>query len=99
MPPCAMSSAASPWCRYRSPPPAPTLGGDGSPGGGPRRPTRPRCRVAAWLQGLPAPDGERDRFVRQLVMARVADVRAAQDTAVHLLGALETNAQRFGLAT
>ncbi|MBB1631582.1 type VI secretion system protein TssA [Cupriavidus sp. UME77] len=53
----------------------------------------------AWLQGLPAPDGERDRFVRQLVMARVAERAGRADTAWHLLGALEVNAQRFGLAT
>ena len=53
----------------------------------------------AWLQGLPAPDGERDRFVRQLVMARVAERAGRADTALHLLSALEVNAQRFRLAT
>lgn len=51
------------------------------------------------MQGLPAPDGERDRFVRQLVMARVAERAGRADTALHLLGALEVNAQRFQLAT
>ncbi|EHP37828.1 hypothetical protein OR16_40569 [Cupriavidus basilensis OR16] len=51
-----------------------------------------------WLQGLPAPDGERDRFVRQLVMARVAERADRADTALHLLSGLEVNAQRFQLA-
>lgn len=53
----------------------------------------------AWLQGLPAPDGERDRFLRQLVMARVAGRSERADTALHLLAALETHAERFRLAT
>ncbi|ABF07520.1 type VI secretion system protein VasJ [Cupriavidus metallidurans] len=52
----------------------------------------------AWLQGLPAPAGERDRFVRQLVMARVAERVDRADTALHLLSALETGTQRYQLA-
>ncbi len=52
----------------------------------------------AWLQGLPVPDGERDRFVRQLVMARVAERADRADTALHLLAALDESARRFQLA-
>jgi type VI secretion system protein VasJ len=52
----------------------------------------------AWLQGLPVPDGERDRFVRQLVMARVAERSDRVDTALHLLSALDLSGQRFQLA-
>ncbi|WP_059412600.1 type VI secretion system protein TssA [Cupriavidus basilensis] len=52
----------------------------------------------AWLQGLPVPDGERDRFVRQLVMARVAERAGRPDTALHLLSALDLAAQRFQLS-
>jgi type VI secretion system protein VasJ len=52
----------------------------------------------AWLQRLPAQDGERDRFVRQLVMARVAERAARPDTALHLLTTLEATAQGFRLA-
>jgi type VI secretion system protein VasJ len=52
----------------------------------------------AWLQRLPAQDGERDRFVRQLVMARVAERSDRADTALHLLSTLDTAAQRFQLA-
>ncbi|MDF3838773.1 type VI secretion system protein TssA [Cupriavidus basilensis] len=52
----------------------------------------------AWLQGLPAPHGERDRFVRQLVMARVAERADRADTALHLLNALEQHTQRFQVA-
>ncbi|PCE27313.1 type VI secretion system ImpA domain-containing protein [Paraburkholderia acidicola] len=53
----------------------------------------------AWLQRLPAQDGERDRFVRLLVMARVAERADRADTAVHLLSTLADTAQRFQLAT
>jgi type VI secretion system protein VasJ len=52
----------------------------------------------AWLQRLPVQDGERDRFVRQLVMARVAERADRPDTALHLLSALDAAAQRFQLA-
>jgi type VI secretion system protein VasJ len=52
----------------------------------------------AWLQGLPAADGERGRFVRQLVMARVAEHADRADTALHLLSTLDAAAQRFQLA-
>ncbi len=52
----------------------------------------------AWLQQLPAQDGERDRFVRQLVMARVAERAERPDTALHLLSTLDAAAQRFQLA-
>ncbi|MCA3185672.1 MULTISPECIES: type VI secretion system protein TssA [unclassified Cupriavidus] len=51
----------------------------------------------AWLQDLPAPDGERDRFVRQLVMARVAERADRVDTALHLLAALDARATQFRL--
>ncbi|CAE6790495.1 type VI secretion system protein TssA [Paraburkholderia aspalathi] len=51
----------------------------------------------AWLQRLPAEDGERDRFVRQLVMARVAERADRPDTALHLLSALDAVTQRFRL--
>ena len=55
----------------------------------------------AWLQRLSARDGEhgeRDRFVRQLVMARVAERADRPDTALHLLSTLDAAAQRFQLA-
>ena len=52
----------------------------------------------AWLQRLPAQDGERDRFVRHLVMARVAERAERPDTALHLLSTLDIAAQRFQLA-
>ncbi|SCU98335.1 conserved hypothetical protein [Cupriavidus necator] len=52
----------------------------------------------AWLQGLPVPDGGRDRFIRQVVMARVAERADRADTALHLLAALDLCARRFGLA-
>ncbi|MGH8788826.1 MAG: type VI secretion system protein TssA [Cupriavidus necator] len=52
----------------------------------------------AWLQGLPVPDGGRDRFIRQLVMARVAERADRADTALHLLAALDLSARRFELA-
>ena len=51
------------------------------------------------MQGLSAPAGERDRFVRQLVMARVAERAGRHDTALHLLSALETGIQRYQLAS
>jgi len=54
----------------------------------------------AWLQGLPAQraeQGERERFLRQLVMARVAERADRADTALHLLSTLERSAQRFEL--
>ncbi|WP_025601071.1 type VI secretion system protein TssA [Burkholderia sp. WSM2230] len=55
----------------------------------------------AWLQCLPAQrgeHGERERFLRQLVMARVAERADRADTALHLLSTLERSAQRFELA-
>lgn len=52
----------------------------------------------AWLQTLPVKDGERDRFVRQVVMARVAERADRIDTALHLLSAIDGAAQRFHLA-
>lgn len=55
----------------------------------------------AWLQRLCARDGEhgeRDRFVRQLVMARVAERADRPDTALHLLSTLDAASQRFQLA-
>ncbi|ANB77396.1 type VI secretion protein [Paraburkholderia phytofirmans OLGA172] len=52
----------------------------------------------AWLQCLPAQEGERDRFVRQLVMARVAERAERPDTTLHLLSALDAAAQRFQLS-
>jgi len=52
----------------------------------------------AWLQDLPAPDGERDRFVRQLVMARVAERADRADTALHLLNVLDQRSGYFQLA-
>lgn len=52
----------------------------------------------AWLQDLPARDGERDRFMRQLVMARVAERAERADTALHLLTALDQRGGQFRLA-
>jgi type VI secretion system protein VasJ len=55
----------------------------------------------AWLQRLPAQHGElgeRERFVRQLVMARVAERADRADTALHLLTTVDRTAQRFELA-
>jgi type VI secretion system protein VasJ len=52
----------------------------------------------AWLQTLPVKDGERDRFVRQVVMARVAERADRIDTALHLLSAIDGAAQRFHVA-
>ncbi len=51
-----------------------------------------------WLQHLPAQEGERDRFVRQLVMAHVAECVDRLDTALHLLANLDAAVQRFDLA-
>ncbi|WP_031363528.1 type VI secretion system protein TssA [Caballeronia sordidicola] len=50
-----------------------------------------------WLQSLPAQDGERDRFVRQMVMARIAERAERPDTAMHLLATLDTSTRRFAL--
>jgi type VI secretion system protein VasJ len=58
----------------------------------------------AWLQRLPAQDGdaiqsgERERFVRQLVMARVCERADRPDTAAHLLSILDADALRYRLA-
>ena len=52
----------------------------------------------AWLQRLPAQDGERDKFLRQRVMARVAEHADRADTALHLLTTLDGHAQRYQLA-
>ncbi|WP_034294695.1 type VI secretion system protein TssA [Herbaspirillum sp. RV1423] len=51
----------------------------------------------AWLQGLPAQKGERDSFIRQLVMARVAERAERQDTALHLLTVADDSARRYTL--
>jgi type VI secretion system protein VasJ len=50
-----------------------------------------------WLQSLPAQDGERDRFVRQMVMARIAERADRPDTAMHLLATLDSSARRYEL--
>ncbi|OTP67945.1 type VI secretion system protein TssA [Caballeronia sordidicola] len=50
-----------------------------------------------WLQGLPAQDGERGRFMRQMVMARIAERADRPDTAMHLLATLDTSTRRFEL--
>jgi type VI secretion system protein VasJ len=52
----------------------------------------------SWLQRLPAQEGERDHFVRQLVMVRVAERAERPDTALRLLSTLDAAAQRFQLA-
>ncbi len=52
----------------------------------------------AWLQRLAAQDGERDKFIRQLVMARVAERADKPDTALHLLNTLDANTARYQLA-
>ncbi|BBU32119.1 type VI secretion-associated protein (plasmid) [Burkholderia sp. THE68] len=58
----------------------------------------------AWLQRQPAQDdariagGERERFTRQLVMARVAERAKRSDTALYLLGHLDADIERFQLA-
>ena len=49
----------------------------------------------AWLQGLPSQKGERDNFLRQLVMARVAERADRQDTAVHLLTTADVTTARY----
>ena len=51
----------------------------------------------AWLQRLPAQEGERDKFLRQRVMARVAERADRADTALHLLTTLDGHAQRYQL--
>lgn len=58
----------------------------------------------AWLQRLPVHDdtqiagGERERFTRQLVMARVAERAERSDTALHLLTTLDADVARYRLA-
>jgi type VI secretion system protein VasJ len=52
----------------------------------------------AWLQRLPDQDGERARFMRQFVMARVAERTDRLDAALHLLSTLDELAQRFQLS-
>jgi type VI secretion system protein VasJ len=57
-----------------------------------------------WLQRLPSQGatqntgGERERFVRQLVMARVCERAERPDTALHLLTTLDADAQRYQIA-
>lgn len=51
-----------------------------------------------WIQRLPVQDGERERFVRQLVMARVAERADRPDMALYLLSTLDADARRFKLA-
>ena len=53
----------------------------------------------AWLQGLPAQKGERDSFIRQLVMASVAQRAERQDIALHLLSVADASAERYALAS
>jgi type VI secretion system protein VasJ len=58
----------------------------------------------AWLQRYASQDeariagGERERFVRQLVMARVAERAERSDTSLHLLSTLDADVTRFQLA-
>src|SRR5471032_3538766 len=52
----------------------------------------------SWLQRWPAQDGDRYRFVRQMVMARVAERADRPDTALHLLSNVDTAPRRFELA-
>jgi type VI secretion system protein VasJ len=58
----------------------------------------------AWLQRRSSPDdaqidgGERARFIRQLVMARVAERAERSDTTLHLLTVLDADAARFQLS-
>jgi type VI secretion system protein VasJ len=52
----------------------------------------------SWLQRLAGEEGERERFVRRLVMARVAEHAERPDTALHLLSTLNAAARRFELA-
>jgi type VI secretion system protein VasJ len=58
----------------------------------------------AWLTRQPVRDdahidgGERERFTRQLVMARVAERAERSDTALYLLGALDADIERYQLA-
>jgi type VI secretion system protein VasJ len=51
----------------------------------------------SWLQTRPAQPGERDRFIRYLLMARIAECAEQPDTALHLLTTLEQLMQRFQL--
>ncbi|WP_230474841.1 type VI secretion system protein TssA [Dyella monticola] len=52
----------------------------------------------AWLQRLPDHDTERQRFLRQFVMARVAERLDRVDIAIHLLNMLDATAQQHHLA-
>jgi type VI secretion system protein VasJ len=52
----------------------------------------------AWLHRLPGHDTERQRFLRQFVMARVAERADRADIALHLLASLDAIAERHGLA-
>ncbi|HET7329366.1 type VI secretion system protein TssA [Dyella sp.] len=51
----------------------------------------------AWLQQLPGHDSERQRFLRQLVMARVAERTDRVDIATHLLTSLDAIAHQHRL--
>ncbi|CAG9218721.1 Type VI secretion protein [Paraburkholderia sabiae] len=54
----------------------------------------------SWLQRLPMRDGEhgdREHFLRQLVMARVAERAQRSDTALHLLASLDESTRRYHL--
>ena len=51
----------------------------------------------AWLQTLPGHDNERRRFLRQFVMARVAERADRADIAIHLLTSLDATAQQHRL--
>jgi type VI secretion system protein VasJ len=55
----------------------------------------------SWLQRLPThggEHGEREHFLRQFVMARVAERAQRPDTALHLLASLDEFTRRFQLA-
>lgn len=51
-----------------------------------------------WLQKLPGLDSERQRFLRQLVMARVAERTDRGDIALHLFATLDATAHQHQLA-
>lgn len=51
----------------------------------------------AWLQKLPDCDSQRQRFLCQLIMARIAERAERADIALHLLTSLDATAHRHGL--
>lgn len=52
----------------------------------------------AWLHNLAGQDSERQRFMRQLVMARIAGRSDRADIATHLLSALDVTAEQHRLS-